>query len=164
MALLGCGCGLLAGIGILCVFALLTVQYVHERHDPRWSRQDLAICEDNLQYLKQALEQYQQDHSHQLPARLDDLRGHYLDTPARLHCPLELKDRGQEYLYTPNAPHPTDPLITCRNHGQGTLVLLKNGHFRIPGIQGVITECPGYIITRKPLSPHFMRNELQYRL
>ena len=132
--LLGCGCGLLAGVGILLVFAMLTLQYVHERKDATWSREDLGVCEENIAYLKGALTLYQQDH-HQLPSRLEDLRGQYLDSPARLHCPLALKDRGHAYLYTPNAQRPTDPLITCTNHGQGAVYLLKNGKILVPGEQ-----------------------------
>ena len=134
LALLGCGCGLLAGIGIVFVFGLMLVQYMHERRDPTWSRQDLAACEQNLAYLKHALALYQQDHQ-QLPAHLEDLRGHYLDSPARLHCPLELTGHGKPYLYTPQAKNPTDPIITCDNHGQGPLLLLKNGVIIVPGMK-----------------------------
>jgi len=77
---------------------------------------------------------YQQDH-HRLPARLNDLRGYYLDSPERLHCPLETRGHGHPYLYTPYLTHPTDPLITCNNHGQGAVVLLHNGKLIVPGMK-----------------------------
>jgi hypothetical protein len=132
-ALMGCGCGLLSGVGILLVFFVLGVQMVHARHDTTWSRPALVQCQDNLRVLRDALASYQRDYHH-LPARLEDLNPSYLDSPARLRCPLETLGHGTPYQYNPQAKKPTDALITCTNHGQGTIALQVNGFIRLPNI------------------------------
>ncbi|HEY3376525.1 MAG TPA: hypothetical protein VGL77_03435 [Armatimonadota bacterium] len=129
--LLGCGCGLLAGLGLVCIFIIMTIQLVKERYDVTWKRQYFAECQDNLRYLKSAINNYQQDHHH-LPAHLGDLSASYLDRSSRLHCPLELLGHGKPYIYTPNGVGPTAPLITCPNHGQGPLILQHNGLIHLP--------------------------------
>lgn len=131
IALLGCGCGLLSGIGIILVFFLMSVQLVHELREPGWSRDDFAQCQQNLEYLRQALDNYRTDY-HRYPARLEELSPHYLDVTTRMRCPLEIKGRGVRYVYQPDAARPTDPLVTCVNHGQGPIVLQVNGRLRLP--------------------------------
>lgn len=132
--LMGCGCGLLAGIGIMLVFVILGVQWVHARTDPRWNRQAYAQCQANVYNLAKALESYRQDYHH-LPARLDELRTlNYLDQSSRLHCPLDSQELGTSYEYYPQATRPTDPLLICRNHGQGVIVLQRDGRIRLPKV------------------------------
>ena len=134
LSLMGCGCGLLAAIGIVLVFFILGMQYVYAHRDPiAWNRESYAQCQQNMAYLRQALLSYQKDH-HQFPKRLDDLRGSYLDSDTRLRCPLEMQEHGIRYQYTPEGANPTDPLITCSNHGQGTLVLQHDGRIRLPSV------------------------------
>jgi len=120
-------------IGIALVFILLVLQMNQERRDPTWSRDAFVGCQHNLGYLRSALESYQRDHHH-LPARLEELQAHYLDSPARLVCPLCAPGSATTYQYTPNAKEPTSPLITCRNHGQGPLFLQYNGQINLPTI------------------------------
>lgn len=130
-SLMGCGCGLLAGIGIMLVFFSMGILKIHEDRDPTWKRQDYAQCQDNLRYLRAAIASYERDYHH-LPARLDDLSPQYVDNIERLRCPLEKLELGTHYRYTPNAVLPTDPLITCTNHGHGPIVLRRNGIISLP--------------------------------
>lgn len=132
-SLMGCGCGLLATIGILLIFLILSINFVHERRDPRWNRTDYALCQDNISYLHQAIVSYQRDYHH-LPPTLDALRSSYLDRPSRLSCPLHRHQQMTEYIYHPDAKRPTDTLIECRIHGQGSIVLERDGKIRLPDI------------------------------
>ena len=129
--ILGCGCGLFGAIGVLLVFLMLMTLSFRERHDARWSRQDYAGCQRNLTEIKEALWSYRQDHHH-LPVTLMELRGHYLDHPSAIRCPLAIKELGQEYRYYPDAKAPTDLLVVCDNHGQGRIALRKNGTIKLP--------------------------------
>lgn len=129
LALFGCGCGSVAMLGILIVFALLTLQMQKERVDPHWSRRDFALCQQRLSYLQRALASYRKDH-HRLPATLAELSPRYVDSSDRLHCPLEA--RGVPFRYTPDGA----TIITCENHGQGPLELLRNGQLRLPTLSG----------------------------
>ncbi len=130
MTLLGCGCGLLGMIGIVLVFLMLGYLYVKERMDPRWNRRDFAACQQQLLYLGKALASYERD-NHHLPQRLEELSPHYLYSPDFLYCPLERNKIGEPYRYYPTAQKPTDVVITCDNHGQETISLLRNGHLRL---------------------------------
>lgn len=121
----GCGCGLLGVIGIMLVFFALGVQTVRERQNPAWNRKDYTVCQEHLNYLREALHSYQADHHH-LPKTLNELQPRYLDTPQRLHCPVEAC-QGHAYRYTPNNTTSNAPLITCNNHALGRLALLRNG-------------------------------------
>lgn|GEM_PF-1746204 len=132
-AWLGCGCGLVSMIGILLVFLSLGILGLHERADPAWNRQAYFDCQMNLRNLGRAIAKYRRDHNGALPAELADLQQYYISSAAWLHCPL--KDRGltvEEYRYTPAPANPTDPLITCANHAQGTVILQHDGLMRIP--------------------------------
>ena len=125
-AILGCGCGLLAIFGITFVFLLLGVSVMRERFDPKWNRAAYEGCQGNVRYLGWALESYRKDYHH-LPARLEDLSPRYIDNLRRLHCPLEAANSAVIYQYFPTDNSPTDPLIACPNHGQGKIVLLRDG-------------------------------------
>ena len=129
--LMGCGCGLLGIIGVVLVFLLLMTLSMREKRDPTWSREDYAVCQRHLAATKMALQSYQQDHG-KLPQRLEELRGHYLEHPSTIRCPLAIKELGEEYHYNPNAAHPTSALVVCSNHGQGRMVLQKNGLIKLP--------------------------------
>ncbi|HOF88009.1 MAG TPA: hypothetical protein PLZ36_07885 [Armatimonadota bacterium] len=130
-AITGCGCGALAIIGILLVFALLLLRMERERRDPAWDHRAYGACLQHLRYLHGAAERFRLDHG-RLPARLDDLNPVYLDTPARLRCPLAAAGRGEPYRYTPDAKNPDDALITCANHGQGAIMVQRDGRLRVP--------------------------------
>ena len=131
-AMVGCGCGLLAMIGIGIIFLLLGVQFAQGRRSPSWSREDYARCAENLQVLGGAIASYEED-THHLPRRLVDLEARYLDTPDRLQCPLQRRGIGRPYQFYPEAALPTDPLIRCDNHRQGPLILLRNGKVKLIG-------------------------------
>ena len=128
-ALLGCGCGLLAMIGIVLVFLSLGILTLLGKTDARWNLRAYDQCQQHLLKLNSALEIYKTDYG-ALPPSLDALKEYYVDDPGWLHCPLE--EGRAPYRYTPQPARPTDPLITCDNHGQGPLVLLHNGRLRLP--------------------------------
>lgn len=130
---MGCGCGLLAAIGISMIFIILGFNVIQEKRNPIWDRAAYAQCQDNLCYLREAIDSYQRDYHH-LPPDLNALRGSYLDRPSRLRCPLKIRELGTAYEYHPEAVRPTDPFIICHNHGQGQLVLLRNGKVLLPNI------------------------------
>ena len=130
LALMGCGCGLLGMICILLVFLMLGYLYAKEHQDQRWSRCDFASCQQRLLYLGKALASYERD-THHLPRRLDELQPHYLYQPDTLRCPLEAKHLGEQFHYYPAAKNPLDAVITCDNHGQATIFLLRNGQLRL---------------------------------
>jgi hypothetical protein len=130
-ALLGCGCGLVAGIGILLVFLLVGVIHIRERTQPHWDRAAYLTCQGNLRYVARALNSYARDHANQLPPTLDALLPHYIDAPTRLHCPLEARRHAAPYHYTPQVTRPTAPLITCRNHGQNIIIVQRNRQLRL---------------------------------
>ncbi len=115
------------------VLLLLGYFTMQERRDPQWSRRDFAECQLHLRYLGQAIDSYERDY-HRLPANLDDLRPQYLERETVLRCPLEQAGRGVVYEYHPEAAGPDDDLVTCRNHGQGVLVLQRNGQIRLPRV------------------------------
>ena len=130
LTLMGCGCGLLGMISILLVFLMLSYLYVKERQDQAWNRRDFALCQQRLLYLGKALASYEQD-NHHLPRRLDELQPYYLYSPDKLRCPLEDKHIGEQFHYNPAANKPLDAVITCDNHGQATIILLRNGQLRL---------------------------------
>jgi hypothetical protein len=122
---------MLSMIGILLLFLLLFFQMTLERRDPTMNRKAYTVCRDNLLYLGLAIESYRKDYQH-IPDNLDQLAPRYLDTQERLHCPLDLPGQSREYQYFPKAQHPTDPLIVCKRHGYGPLILLRNGKLVLP--------------------------------
>lgn len=128
---MGCGCGLFGVIGVLLVFLMLMTLNLRARQDARWSRQDYANCQRNLTVIKGALWSYREDH-HRFPAKLEELRGPYLERPSAIRCPLAIKEIGEEYRYYPHAKSPNDLLVVCTNHGQGRIALRKNGTIKLP--------------------------------
>ncbi len=130
LTVVGCGCGLLGMIGIVLVFLMLSFFYVQERRNPAWNRRDFQECEKHLHYLGKALANYKQD-NHHFPQRLEELQPHYLYSPDLVRCPLEGTHLGAQYHYNPDARKPLDAVITCDNHGQATIILLRNGQLRL---------------------------------
>lgn len=131
LAVLGCGCGLAAMVGIALIFLLLGLNIARARRDPvRYAPQPFTACQAHLRLIASAVDSYQHDY-HRLPTRLRDLQEHYLPSPDVLRCPLEASS-GQAYVYTPDGTEMSSPLVTCVNHGQGKLVLLRNGQIRLP--------------------------------
>lgn len=118
-------------LGILLTFLLLMLRAEEARKYPERDPRAQAACQENMRKLYDAIQVYQIDQGH-LPKSLDDLSPRYLDTPARLRCPLRDKGMGSAYRYTPEAKNPADPLITCTNHGQVTLILQHDGKLRVP--------------------------------
>lgn len=116
-------------LGILLVFGLLLARIEKEKHDPRWDQHAYAACLANLRALRGAITAYERDQGH-LPKTLADLFPTYIDHP--LQCPLTAQGRGKPYHYTPEAKKPTDPLVTCMNHGQGPLILQRDGQLKAP--------------------------------
>ncbi|MHB9023233.1 MAG: hypothetical protein ACYC7E_03535 [Armatimonadota bacterium] len=127
----GCGCGLIAMLGILFLFLLLGLQFARERRDPTMNRKAYSACMKNLIYLGLAIDSYQKD-NRRIPDRLEQLDPRYLDSSERLRCPLDLPGQRREYEYFPQSTKPTDPLIVCRRHGYGPLILLHNGKLAPP--------------------------------
>ncbi|MEI7833754.1 MAG: hypothetical protein WCJ56_11230 [bacterium] len=118
--LLGCGCSLVAVIGLLMIFIFLGVQVYRSRLDVRWVRKDYAQCTRNLRQISIAIASYQED-THKFPPSLEVLVPHYLDAKY-LRCPLEDKGVGKHYEYT-TVGNESDPLVSCSNHLQGPVVL-----------------------------------------
>lgn len=132
-AWLGCGCGMLSMTGLLLIFFILGVLTLRERTDPRWNMKAYNGCVNNLRSLEGALAIYRRDHHDALPARLSELEQHYISSTALLRCPLaERGVKTWEYRYTPQAKASDAPLITCRNHAHGPVILLHNGRVRVP--------------------------------
>jgi hypothetical protein len=129
-AISGCGCGFLAITGILLVFVLLLLRLEREQRDPTWDHRAYGACLNHLRTQHIAIERYRDDQGRP-PKRLDDLAPTYLDR-AMLRCPLEAKGLGKPYVYTPAAKNVDDPLVTCPNHGQGPLILQRDGVLRVP--------------------------------
>ena len=128
---MGCGCGLLAMIGIALIFLALSIVDLRGRFDPTRDTAAYASCQRNLIHIGLAIASYRQDYRTP-PDRLQQLSPHYLDDPARLRCPLAAIGLGRPYRYTPTPARPTDPLVTCVNHGQGPISLLHDGRLRLP--------------------------------
>jgi len=130
-ALLGCGCGLLAMIGIALVFLTLGANYAAARRTPAVDVRAYGQCQIHLRSLGRAIASYAKDHGAP-PAKLDDLYPRYLLDQASLHCPLEVHG-GVRYRYTPRTnPDPTTAVISCTNHKQGMLALQADGRVRLP--------------------------------
>lgn len=123
--IMGCGCGLVAIVGIALVFLVLGFLYLRERRDASWSKADYALCQQHLVYLGRAIASYERDH-HRLPPTFADLQPQYL--PTGITCPLEHK--GTSYTYHADARTPDSAMVTCPNHGQGPLILQRNGQIR----------------------------------
>ncbi len=118
--LLGCGCSLVAVIGLLMIFIFLGVQVYRSRLDVRWSREDYANCTRNMRQISIAVASYRED-THLYPPSLQALVPHYLDA-RYLRCPLAEQGAGKLYEYSP-AGNESDPLVSCNNHLQGPVVL-----------------------------------------
>jgi hypothetical protein len=128
MAITGCGCGFIAMLGILLTFLLLMLRAEEARRYPERDPRAVKACQDAMRDLYGATRRYTLDHG-RLPAALDDLTPTYLETAAPVRCP---RGGHPAYSYTPKAAHPADPLITCTNHGQKTLILQHDGRLRVP--------------------------------
>jgi hypothetical protein len=120
-------------VGIILVFFSLGILAIRERTNPYWNMQAYYDCQKNLRNLGRAIDIYREDHDGALPAEPAELEQQYISSPAWLHCPLA--DRNltvEDYRYTPAPAKPTDPLITCPNHPQGSVILQHNGLLRLP--------------------------------
>lgn len=130
-AIMGCGCGFIGALGVLLVFAILTLQAVKANQDITWNRGQFAQCQENLLYIGHAIQRYEKDFHHP-PATLQELYPQYVDTANRLRCPLELIEKGRSYQYYPQAKGADTEFICCVNHGQGRVCLLRGGQLRLP--------------------------------
>ncbi|MHB9133807.1 MAG: hypothetical protein ACYDBB_22305 [Armatimonadota bacterium] len=128
-AYMGCGCGLLAMLGILLVFGLLGYEFQQEKRHAHWNRAYYGTCQKHLSEIGRAITNYQRDY-HQLPPKLANLVPTYLDAE-KLHCPLDTQ-AGVSYEYSPNVTQPQELLVRCHRHGQGELALQRNGMLRVP--------------------------------